>query len=823
MTSRYLPILGLAALAAAPLFAGPGTAGATRDWPQFRGPQRDGRSPETGIADAWPEGGPPLVWRRPIGSGFSGVSVAGGGLFTMAAYDGKEYALRLDPATGDEVWRVAFGEVFPSEFGDGPRSTPTVDGGRVYVLSARGRLAALAADDGKPLWQIELTEAFDAEMPRFGYAASALIEGDLLLVEAGGADGQAFAALDKTTGETRWTALDGPAAYSSPVAATFGGVRQIVFFRRSSPEIVSLLPDGQVYWTHAGLPTVIAMPLVVPPDGIFVSATNDAVGFLLRVGVDDGRPKVEEAWRTQKMKNHFNASVAIDGTIYGFDNAILKSLDAATGEPGWARRGFGKGSLIEADGHLIVLADVGLVALVEANPEEYVEKGRFQATTGRAWTAPTLAGGRLYVRDLDEIASFDLSAPASAGALREEAAPAEKETLASRPLAGEEEMTVDGVLARYAAARGGRERWRAVRSLAESGTYTSFSTRAPFRRLYKRPGLYLFDTAINGGRTVYGRDAAGAWWIDPLVEVRWAQRPPAGIARQLGRAAELEPPLLGAADKGNRVELAGRGEVNGKETLKLSVTLASGAEETWHLDPATFLEVAVDSKVLDYTQTLEPIDERAYFSDFREAQGLVIPHRVEREYLSRYTVLEIEEVEVDPPLADASFALPLADAMEALRPLAGEWDLTIEQRSREEQPWQTSTTTSTITPLLDGALLEERFTVDELFGPVTVVRQRSWDRFREVYRFTYADDSTGQMQVFEGALEDGRIVVSNAATGTASRFGDVEVLERQVTYDVGPDGFKVDWERSTDGGETWLKTARYAYTRPSRPGAAENH
>lgn len=819
MTSRYIPILGLAALAATPLYAVPGAADAAHDWPQIRGPQRDGHSPETGIAAAWPEGGPPLAWRRPLGSGFSGVSVAGGGLFTMAAYDGKEYALRLDPATGEEVWRTAFGEVFPSEFGDGPRSTPTVDGDRVYVLSARGRLAALAADDGRPVWQVELTEAFDAEMPRFGYAASALIEGDLLLVEAGGAEGKAFAALDKTTGERRWTALDGPAAYSSPVVATFGGVRQIVFFRRSSPEIVSLLPDGEVYWTHTGLPTVIAMPLVVPPDGIFVSATHDAVGFLLRVGVEDGRPRLEEAWRTQKMKNHFNTSLAVDGTIYGFDNAILKSLDATTGEPGWARRGFGKGSLIAADGHLIVLSDVGLVALVEANPEEYVEKGRFQATTGRAWTAPTLAGGRLYVRDLDEIASFDLSASSAApvGARREAAAPAAEVKTAARPVAGDGELTVDGVLARYAEARGGRQRWRAVRSLAESGTYTAFSVRAPFRRLYKRPGLYLFDTAMNGGRTVYGRDAAGPWWIDPLVEVRWALRPPAGIARQLERAAELEPPLLGAADKGHRVELAGRGEVNGRETLRLSVKLASGAEETWHLDPATFLEVAVDSTVLDYTQTLEPISERAYFSDFREVQGLVIPHRMEREYLSRYTVLEIEEVEVDPPLPDERFALPLSDAMEALRPLAGDWDLTIERRSREEQPWQTTATTSTITPLLDGALLEERFTIDQFFGPVTVVSQRTWDRFREVYRFTHAADSTGQLTVFEGSLEDGRIVVSNAATGTASRFGDAEVLERQTTYDIAPDGFKVDMERSTDGGETWLVTARYTYSRSSRP------
>lgn len=810
MSWRNLLLSCLMAAVAGPVLGEPAPIG---EWSQIRGPARDGRSPETGLLDAWPEGGPARVWRRPLGAGFSGISAGGGRIFTMAAEGGTEYALALDPDTGEELWRLAVGETFPSEFGDGPRSTPTVDGGRVYAFSARGRLAALATGDGEPVWTVEMTEAFASEVPRFGYAGSALIVDDLLLIEAGGPEGKGLAALDKATGETRWTALDGPAAYSSPVVATLGGVRQILFFRRAQPEVVSLLPNGKVFWTHEGLATVIHMPLFVPPDGIFISSTHEAVGVLLRLGMEDGEPVVEEAWRTPRMKNHFNTSVVVDGQIYGFDNAILKSIDAATGEQNWAHRGFGKGSLIEAEGNLVVLADSGRVALVEASPEGFREKGSFQATTGKAWTPPTLAGGRLYLRDQDEIASFDLRAASAAAAKETPAPPFEESPPVDVRAAGK--LGVAEILRRYAEARGGRESWTAVRSIEARGVYTSFSIREPFTMLRKRPGLYRFESVMNGGRAVFGSDGSGAWWIEPFLGLTTARRPSAPFARQLERAAGFEPPLLGAAEKGHRVEVAGSGEVNGRATVALGVTLAGGAVETWHLDPATFLEVAVDSKVLDFTQTMDPVDERAYFSDFREVGGIVIPHRVEREYLSRHTVLEIEELTVNPTLDDARFAMPLSEAMEALRPLAGGWRLSIAIPSRGEEPWQTVETTSTITPLLDGALLEERFTSDQPFGPVRVVRRRSWDAERGVYRFTQADDESPGLEVFEGTLEDGRLTVTKASTGTAPETGETEVLVRQVTSDIGPDGFKVEWERSTDGGATWAVTARSTYRRAS--------
>jgi len=228
------------------------------------------------------------------------------------------------------------------------------------------------------------------------------------------------------------------------------------------------------------------------------------------------------------------------------------------------------------------------------------------------------------------------------------------------PLARAAEPTVDGVLAVHAAARGGRERWQAVATLEVRGVFTAFSRREPFLLLNQGPELYRFETAVSGMPTTYARGPGGTWWIEPFLGVETAQRPIPGYVRQLDRAFQMTPGLLLAAARGDKIELAGPGDVDGEETLTLRVTPAEGDPEVWHLDPETWLEVAVDSRVLDYTQKEEPMDQRAYFSDFREVGGLVLPYRVEREYLSRHTVLEIEDVKVDAPLADERFAMPAA-------------------------------------------------------------------------------------------------------------------------------------------------------------------
>jgi outer membrane protein assembly factor BamB len=392
-----------------------GTAGVTAvaaddgGWPQFRGPQRDGTT-RNDIATSWPESGPPVLWRKSIGDGFSEVTVADGRLFVMFADEESEIAMALEDPSGEEIWRTPLGPRFDEVFGDGPRATPVVAGGMLYTLTSEGKMHALEVGNGKVVWSHDLVEEYGSAVPRRGFAGSSLVEGDLLIVEAGGSDGRAFLAFDRKTGEQRWSTGEGPAGYSSGIAATIDGVRQMIFARTRGNEVVSLLPDGKVHWRHEWKESgPIAMPIFIPPNRVFASTARDTGSILLSVDTVDGVAVVDEVWATRFMKNHFSSSVLVDHYLYGFDNATLRCISAKTGEKLWAKRGFGKGTLVSAGGMLLVLSDAGVLALIEATPEAYREQGRFQALTGKAWTAPALANQRLYVRDEDELACLDLS------------------------------------------------------------------------------------------------------------------------------------------------------------------------------------------------------------------------------------------------------------------------------------------------------------------------------------------------------------------------------------------------------------------------------
>jgi hypothetical protein len=378
--------------------------------------------------------------------------------------------------------------------------------------------------------------------------------------------------------------------------------------------------------------------------------------------------------------------------------------------------------------------------------------------------------------------------------------------------------TIDQVTARYATARGGLAGWQAVRSLELAGTYTTFSIDMPFTLQRLRPDFYRFESNTLRTPFVHGHDAGGAWWVFPAYGIEWAQRTLPPDAAMIAREAEFEPPLLRWKEKGHKAEVTGRGEIDGQETLQVRLTRKDGAVETWHLDPATFLEVAVDSTVWDFTQRTDAMPQRAYLSDFRTVEGVVLPFRIEKEYGARHTVLAMEKATVgrtgQAGLDEAQFHMPLPAGMEALRALAGTWDLTVETPAGPpDTPWQAVQTVATITPLLEGALLEERFTLEQEGVRSEVVRTRSWDRFAERYRFTHFDGSTAHLNVFEGTMADGKLTADNSATGTARKEGGTAVQERQVTSGIGPDGFRVDWERSTDGGKTWAPVARNLYRR----------
>ena len=388
------------------------------DWPQWLGPERNGTSAEMNVLLQWPDSGLDVSWRRPLGRGFSAISVASGRLFTMYAdsTDG-EFAVCLDATNGVELWRQRTGGYYKeTQGGDGPRSTPTVDGDVVYVLGAEGRLLALRAAAGSVLWQKDLAETFGSETPKWGFSTSVLIEGELLLVEAGGVDGNMLVdmiidrstkatavALDKKSGDTVWTALDDKMSYSSPIAYSIDGGRQIAFLNAYA--LVGLGLDGSLLWRlpwKTRWDVSAATPVYIAPDRIFISAGDKAA--VLRISADG----VEEVWKNSGMKNHFGTSVHVDGNLYGFDNSILKCIDVDSGEERWRARGYAKGTLIAAAGHLIVLGEQGNLGLVEVTPERFAEKANIELMAGRCWTMPSLADGVLYVRDEKEIVAVDL-------------------------------------------------------------------------------------------------------------------------------------------------------------------------------------------------------------------------------------------------------------------------------------------------------------------------------------------------------------------------------------------------------------------------------
>lgn len=395
------------------LLAAPNLASAG-DWSQYRGPDRAGAVGAAGLLESWTADRPREVWRRPIGGGYSSVSVAGGRVFTMSTRGDEDTVLCLDEASGETLWELGVGGSETEKFPEGgPRSTPTVDGDRLYVVSSGARMLALSIEDGAIAWEKDLTQW--GKPPRFGYASSPLVDGDVVIVEVGEPDkAPGVVALDKATGELRWSALEGPAGYSSPLVAEIGGVRQYVFSRGG--EAVGLSTSGEVLWRWEGeRRAAIPMPIFVAPDRVFIATADDHFGgVMLRISAGDEGFQAEEVWSERLMRNHFNSSVVVAGHVYGFDNATLRCLDAATGEQRWAKRGFGKGSLVAAGDRLFVLGDDGALALVRATGEGYVESGRVQAMEGRAWTAPSIANGRIYVRDSDEIACYDVSAESGA-------------------------------------------------------------------------------------------------------------------------------------------------------------------------------------------------------------------------------------------------------------------------------------------------------------------------------------------------------------------------------------------------------------------------
>ena len=383
----------------------------TGDWPQWRGPNRDGRSTETGLLTQWPANGPPLAWKAGgAGTGYSSISTAAGRLYTVGARGGTEYIHAFEVATGRKLWEAANGSEYNNDRGNGPRSTPTIDGSRLYVLGASGDLTCLDAASGKRVWSVNVLSTFGGSNPKWGLSESPLVLSDRVLVNAGG-PGASVVALDKQNGKVIWKSESDDAGYSSAVVQRVGNTDQAVFFTASRAMGVDV-KDGRRLWSYTRVANRIAniATPVVKDNFVFLSSDYGTGAALLKLDAAGSGVTATEVYFTQEMRNHHSSSILVGDHLYGFSSAILTALRFADGATAWKDRSVGKGSLVFADGHLYLFSEGGVVGLAEATPTGYREKGRFtiQQAGLPTWAHPIVSGGRLYLRDQDTIYAYDV-------------------------------------------------------------------------------------------------------------------------------------------------------------------------------------------------------------------------------------------------------------------------------------------------------------------------------------------------------------------------------------------------------------------------------
>ncbi|MDQ3171519.1 MAG: PQQ-like beta-propeller repeat protein [Acidobacteriota bacterium] len=388
---------------------------AASDWPDFRGPARDGHYRAAPIRTDWPATGLTPMWKQPVGGGYASFVTAGGHAFTIEQRAGEEVVAAYDVMTGRELWTSSWTARFSETMGgDGPRATPTWAAGRVYALGGEGELRALDARDGRMLWRTNILADAGAENRPWGMSGSPLIVDNTVVVTPGGAGGKSLIAYDAASGRQAWSALDDRTSYSSPMLVTVGGVRQILYF--TSSRLVALTPDGgRELWSHPWVtdPAVNAsQPLFIGDNRIFISTGYGKGATVIELTRAGEAFTVREVWRNIRMKNQFTSSVLHEGFIYGLDEAILACIDAATGEVKWKGGRYGYGQLMLADGHLIVMTEGGDMALVRATPAKHEEVSRFTVFDARTWNHPAITNGILLVRNLQEMAAFDLRAAA---------------------------------------------------------------------------------------------------------------------------------------------------------------------------------------------------------------------------------------------------------------------------------------------------------------------------------------------------------------------------------------------------------------------------
>ena len=384
------------------------------DWPGFRGPERDGHLTGVQIATDWTKNPPKEIWRHRVGPGWGSFTVIGNHLFTQEQWGEEEAVVCYDAATGEIIWdhkdKARFTEAVA---GPGPRATPTFHEGNLYVLGAAGKLNCLDAATGRVIWSRDIMADSKGELPAWGFASSPFVAQGVVTVFAGGPDGKSVMGYKMADGELAWSGGEGQLSYCSLQPTRIGGVDQLVI--ATDKGLTAFGPaSGQILWLHKwelnGMARVV-QPTVMA-DGDVLLGTGFGFGTK-RVHVDKTGDSwaTNEVWTTRAIKPYYNDLVVHKGHAYGFDNDFFTCVNLADGKSKWRERGYGNGQvLLLADQDLLlVVAETGEVALIEANPAGHKELGQFKALEGKTWNHPVIAHGKLFVRNGVEAACYQLT------------------------------------------------------------------------------------------------------------------------------------------------------------------------------------------------------------------------------------------------------------------------------------------------------------------------------------------------------------------------------------------------------------------------------
>ncbi|BBM83750.1 PQQ-like beta-propeller repeat protein [Candidatus Uabimicrobium amorphum] len=380
------------------------------DWPYFLGQDLNGISKETQISKNWKVKQPQKLWEVKIGDGYSGITVVGDLVYTAYGKNREEYCIAVK--NGEVVWKKVIGPYFYSRIGSGPRTTPTIHEGRLYIVGAYGDFHCLDAKTGKTLWNFNILRKFKTKNLKWGMCSSPVIYKHMLLYNVGGNNGNSIVALDQKTGNTLWQSGSDSASYATPTIAKICGEDQAIFFTGNG--LYTVDPNnGKYLWSFSWPVYKNAATPICRGDYVFLSSSyGQGAGALLHIKKNGNKYNVRQIWKNRRFKNHYTTSILWQDHLYGFHNNIFTCVNFNNGGNTWVQRGFKKGLLIATnDGHAVVLGQAGNLALVKLNPQRYIELGTYKpfGKNTNCLVIPTLANGMLYVRDNERLICLDIS------------------------------------------------------------------------------------------------------------------------------------------------------------------------------------------------------------------------------------------------------------------------------------------------------------------------------------------------------------------------------------------------------------------------------